>query len=91
MTVLAELGDLQAARERGLRLVQRCEELEITGIPNPVRVLAVLEARLGDYDRAIARLDALLASHENLRPSYIALDCEARARVAGMHAARVPR
>jgi Protein kinase domain/AAA ATPase domain len=82
MTVLAELGQLEAARQLGLALVRRCEALEITGVPSYVRVLAVIEARLGDYASAVARLDALLALHQDRRPSRLALDYEARARVA---------
>jgi tetratricopeptide (TPR) repeat protein len=82
MMVLAELGQLEAARQLGLALVARCETLEITAASNRVRLLAVIEARLGDHARASARIDALLARDEHLRPSRMALDCEARAQVA---------
>ncbi|HKP62662.1 MAG TPA: protein kinase [Polyangiales bacterium] len=82
MTVLEELGQLEAARELGLALVRRCKEREITCSVDYLRALAVIEAKLGDHESATARLDALLVRSEKLRPSFAALDYEARARIA---------
>jgi hypothetical protein len=83
VTVLAELGQYEQAHAFGLRLCERCEALDIsTGGYAHVRALALVEARLGEHDRAAARLDHLIAQRAHLRPSSVALDLHARARVA---------
>jgi hypothetical protein len=81
--VLTDLGELEAARAFGLRLCERCHALGITSEGYAqVRALALAEARLGDHTGAIARLDELMQRRTNMRPSFGALDFEARARVA---------
>jgi hypothetical protein len=56
--------------------------LGITTNDAHVRAVALVEAKLGEYASAVARLDRLIAQRAELRPSILALDLEARARVA---------
>jgi hypothetical protein len=81
--VLAELGELTQARDFGQQALVRCDALGIMACgPALVRALALVEAKLGDYPAAAERLDSLIAERAHVRPSMLALDLEARARVA---------
>jgi hypothetical protein len=80
--VLEGMGLFEEAREVAQRACDTCEALEVVSLYGLSRALALVEARLGDYARAAARLDALIKKREHLRPSVRALDFEARAKVA---------
>jgi hypothetical protein len=80
--VLTELGELNEARALGLRVYERCQALSIGGTFLLVRELAIAEAKLGDCQNAAARLDAVIEARADKRPSFLAEDYEARARVA---------
>jgi hypothetical protein len=82
VTVLAELGQLEQAHAFGLRVCQRCNALAITESQAHVRALALVEAQLGQHALAADRLDRLIAQRTHLRPSMVAIDLEARARIA---------
>jgi hypothetical protein len=83
VSVLFDLGRFDRARAEGLRLCRQCEALAITDLAAGLqRALALCEAKLGDHVAAARRLDALIASRAHCRPSFRAVDYEARARVA---------
>jgi hypothetical protein len=82
ITVLTDLGQLEDARTFGREACERCEAQAVSGFYGHVRALALAEAKLGDHAAASARLDKLIAQRAHLRPSQLALDFEARARVA---------
>jgi hypothetical protein len=80
---LTELGRAQEARDIGIRACAQCEAVQIV-VPAAGlwRALALAEATLGDYVQATVRLDALIRQRAQIRPALLAVDYEARARVA---------
>jgi hypothetical protein len=83
VAILTELERASEARVGGLALCRQCEQLQIGGLAAGLqRALALAEAKLGDHAGAARRLDALIAERAQLRPSFLAPDYEARARVA---------
>jgi hypothetical protein len=82
---LVSLGLAQQAKERGVRALARCAELEV-GMSSYMirRALALAEARLGDYAAASDRLEGVsreLAAF-GIRGLELGATYEARARIA---------
>ncbi|HKP61365.1 MAG TPA: protein kinase [Polyangiales bacterium] len=80
--VLLELGRPFEAHAFALTLIERCNALGISTSGNVVRALALAEGKLGQHRSAADRLDRSIAERVHIRPSVLALDLEARARVA---------
>jgi hypothetical protein len=82
---LLHLGRVGEARQSAANALAICDELGI-GVHgyDLVRALALAEAKLGDVDAAVARLDALIATQAAMGVSglRLGLSHEARARVA---------
>jgi hypothetical protein len=83
VTILTELDRADEARAVGVKACERCAALEIVGLAASLqRALALAEAKLGECERAAARLDALIEQRALILPAFLAADYEARARVA---------
>jgi hypothetical protein len=82
VTCLTALGQLDEARAFGMAACELCAQHQLTGTDSLVRALALCEAKLGDCTTAAARLDAQIQQRSKVRPSLLAADYEARARVA---------
>jgi hypothetical protein len=82
---LIALGCPEEARAAGERAVRSCRELGIGVAAHEVgRALALAEAKLGDYARAAARLEAIILEQLELGVTGLNLGAsyEARARIA---------
>jgi hypothetical protein len=81
--LLIDLGECDAAQHYGTAALARSRELGIdVEARDLVRALALAEAKLGHFESACARLDALIAARAGALESHIVADYEARARVA---------
>ena len=83
--VLIGLGRSEEAKSRGVQALAICETLGIGVLSHEIsRALAMAEARLGDYGKAVARLDALIEAQRALGGGGLILGAsyEARARIA---------
>ncbi len=82
---LVGLGRHEEARSHGERALATCESLGIGVVSHDVsRAMALAEAKLGEYAKATARLDALIAAQRQLGATGLILGAsyEARARIA---------
>jgi hypothetical protein len=85
LETLVQLGRYQEAKSAGDAAIARCQELGISvGSTEISRVLALAEAKLGDYPRAAQRLEGLMAEQVQLGVTGLNLGAtyEARARIA---------
>jgi hypothetical protein len=86
--LIAELRELERCDEAerlGQQTLERCRQLQIGVAAHPVqREVAMVEARLGDFSGAAARLEALIEEQCALGDSglHLGASYEARARVA---------
>jgi hypothetical protein len=82
---LVGLGRHEEARTYGQQALTTCQALAIGVASHDVsRALALAEARVGDYPRAVTRLEALIAEQKRLGIAGLILGAsyEARARIA---------
>jgi tetratricopeptide (TPR) repeat protein len=85
LETLVALGRPEEARSCGERALATCETLGIGALSHEIsRALALAEAKLGDYVKAVARLDALIATQRQMGVAGLILGAsyEARARIA---------
>jgi hypothetical protein len=82
VTALVESDRAHEARVFGIAACARCETLGLSGCAALVSALALAEAALGHFAEAAERMDALIATRAHVRPSLLAADYEARARIA---------
>jgi hypothetical protein len=83
VSVLVDLGEHQAAQLAGTLALSRSHELGIgEEARDLIRELAIAEAKLGNFESATARLDALIAERPGALESHVVAIHEARARVA---------
>jgi hypothetical protein len=83
VAVLVELDMPSEARAFAVQALEQCNELGILALSHDiVRELALAEAMLHDFARAAERLDALIEQRAHVMASRLAMDYEARARVA---------
>jgi hypothetical protein len=83
--VLLSLGQVEEARECARAAVATCDALQIRGGAHELRrMLALAEAKLGDFAAAIGRLDSVIEEQVALGVSglKLGLTYEARAQVA---------
>jgi hypothetical protein len=82
---LTGLGRCEEARSYGERALATCETLAVGVLSHDIsRALSMAEAKLGEYAKANARLDALIAAQRQLGVTGLILGAsyEARARIA---------
>ncbi|HEX4447824.1 MAG TPA: protein kinase [Polyangiaceae bacterium] len=82
---LVGLGRYEEAKTCGQRALASCQSLAIGVASHDIsRTLALAEAKVGDYARAVARLGALIAEQRQLGITGLILGAsyEARARIA---------
>jgi hypothetical protein len=83
VSALVGLGEHEAAQRHGALALARSRELGIdVEARDLIRELAIAEAKLGDFESASARLDALISARSGAMESHIVADHEARARIA---------
>jgi hypothetical protein len=83
--VLLSLGQVEPARERARTALTACDALQVGSQAHDLRrMLALAEARLGNFAAAIERLDVMIAEQVALGVSglKLGLSYEARAQVA---------
>jgi tetratricopeptide (TPR) repeat protein len=85
LETLVGLGRHEEAKRCGERALATCETLGIGVLSHDIsRALALAEAKLGDHAKAVARLDALIATQRQMGVAGLILGAsyEARARIA---------
>jgi tetratricopeptide (TPR) repeat protein len=82
ITVLTDLGSVEEACRFGVAACERSVALGISGAYAHTRALAIAEAKLGSYESAAERLDQIIAERAGRNSALLAVDLEARVRVA---------
>jgi hypothetical protein len=85
LETLVGLGRHEDARSRGEQALATCQTLGMGVLSHDIsRALAMAEAKLGDYAKAVARLDGLIAAQKQMGVEGLILGAsyEARARIA---------
>jgi tetratricopeptide (TPR) repeat protein len=85
LETLVGLGRSEDARAFGERALATCQTLEIGVMSHEIsRALALAEAKLGDYAKAVARLDAVIEEQKKIGITGLILGAsyETRARIA---------